>query len=257
MNLLIKIDIEVIFLKVIGVIPARFGSTRFPGKPLALINGKPMIQHVYEQVSKSKFIDQIVIATDNENIIKTVEGFGGQAVMTREDHETGSDRISEVTSMVEGDFFVNIQGDEPLIDPRLIDDLVKTALEEKGQVVVTAKTLIHDYEDVSNPNVVKVVTDKMQNALYFSRSGIPFNRSNKEFDYYKHLGIYGYPKSILNEFVKLPQTHLEEVEMLEQLRLLENGYSIKVIETKYNAIGVDTPEDIEKVERILGGKHHA
>lgn len=256
MNLLIKVDIEVLILKIIGVIPARFGSTRFPGKPLALINGKPMIQHVYEQVSKSKYIDQIVIATDHEKIIKTVEGFGGQAVMTKKDHETGSDRISEVTSLVEGDFFVNIQGDEPLIDPRLIDDLIKTAQAENGRVVVTAKTQIHDHNDVANPNVVKVVTDKMQNALCFSRSVIPYNRSNKEIDYFKHLGIYGYPKSILNEFVNLPQTPLEEVEMLEQLRLLENGYTIKVIETQYNAIGVDTPEDIEKVEKILGGKHH-
>ncbi|WP_026560968.1 3-deoxy-manno-octulosonate cytidylyltransferase [Bacillus sp. J37] len=240
-------------MKVIGVIPARYGSSRFPGKPLAMILNKPMIQHVYERVSESKLLDQVIVATDHEDIKKVVEDFGGQVVMTRTDHETGSDRIAEVTAKVEGDFFVNIQGDEPLIHHDIIDALVKEA-KESPNAVVTAKTKIKDLQDVNNPNVVKVITDHTDRAIYFSRSAIPYNRSNVSFSYYKHLGIYGYPKEVLNKFVQLPQSSLEEAEMLEQLRLLENGYTVKVVETSYNAVGVDTPEDIEKVESILGGK---
>lgn len=240
-------------MKAIGVIPARYGSTRFPGKPLAMIAGKPMIQHVYENVKKSSGLDDVVVATDHEDIKKVVEAFGGKAVMTRKDHETGSDRIAEVTLQIEGDLFVNIQGDEPMIHHSLIDTLVATA-REAGNAVVTAKTKIQHAQDVTNPNVVKVVTASNGNALYFSRSPIPYNRAQKEVSYYKHLGIYAYPKGILNEFVKLPQSKLEELEMLEQLRLLENDYTIKVVETTYDAVGVDTPEDIEKVEQILGGK---
>jgi 3-deoxy-manno-octulosonate cytidylyltransferase (CMP-KDO synthetase) len=243
-------------MKVIGVIPARYGSTRFPGKPLALILNKPMIQHVYEQVSKSKLLDSVVVATDHEEIKATVEGFGGQAVLTNKNHETGSDRIEEVASKIEGDFFVNIQGDEPLIRPELIDALVSAA-KEAPDSVITAKTKITNEEDVASPNVVKVVTDINGNALYFSRSTIPYNRAQKEHTYFKHLGIYLYPKTILNQFVKLPQSSLEEVEMLEQLRLLENGYKIKVVETNYDAVGVDTKEDIQKVENILGGIQNA
>ncbi|WP_124564057.1 3-deoxy-manno-octulosonate cytidylyltransferase [Ectobacillus antri] len=242
-------------MKAIGVIPARYGSTRFPGKPLAQIMGKPMIQHVYENVKKSKELDDVVVATDHEAIFQTVEAFGGKAVMTKKDHETGSDRIAEVTNHVEGDFFVNIQGDEPLIHHELIDTLVRTA-RESDDAVITAKTAIKTEADIANPNVVKVVAGYDNKALYFSRSAIPYNRANKETTYYKHLGIYAYPKAVLNEFVKLPQSPLEELEMLEQLRLLENGYTIKVIETTYDAVGVDTPEDIQKVERILGGTQH-
>jgi 3-deoxy-manno-octulosonate cytidylyltransferase (CMP-KDO synthetase) len=239
-------------MKVVGVIPARYGSTRFPGKPLALINGKPMIQRVYEQVKKSTELETVVVATDHEDIKKVVEEFGGIAIMTRTDHETGSDRISEVTEIVEGDFYVNVQGDEPLIRPELIDALVQAA-KESPEAVVTAKTAIKHQEDVNNPNVVKVVTDKNGFALYFSRSANPYNRSGVEHTYFKHLGLYGYPKDVLNKFVELPPSDFEKVEVLEQLRLLENGFSIKVVETSYDAVGVDTPEDIEKVEKILGG----
>lgn len=242
-------------MKVIGVIPARYGSTRFPGKPLAMILNKPMIQHVYERVSQSEKLDGVIVATDHEEIKQVVEGFGGQVVMTRKDHETGSDRIAEVASKVNGDFFVNIQGDEPLIRHEIIDALITEAHEDPN-AVVTAKTKIHSMEDVENPNVVKVIADHSKRALYFSRSPIPYNRSNQPFTYYKHLGIYGYPKQILNEFVKLPQSSLESAEMLEQLRLLENGYTVKVVETAYDVVGVDTPEDIEKVENILGGNKH-
>lgn len=240
-------------MKVVGVIPARYGSSRFPGKPLAKILDKPMIQHVYERVSESELLDQVIVATDHEDIKEVVESFGGQVVMTRTDHETGSDRIAEVTAKVEGDFFVNIQGDEPLIHHEIIDALVKEA-KNSPNAVVTAKTKIKSLEDVENPNVVKVISDHQDRAIYFSRSPIPYNRSKVPFTYYKHLGIYGYPKEVLNEFVKLPQSSLESTEMLEQLRLLENGYTVKVVETSYDAVGVDTPEDIEKVENILGGK---
>lgn len=239
-------------MKAIGVIPARYGSTRFPGKPLALINGIPMIQRVYEQVSQSKLLDKIVVATDHKKIKETVEAFGGNVVMTSTEHETGSDRMAEVTTKVEGDFYVNIQGDEPLIRYELVDALVEAA-KDSPEAVVTAKTAITNSEDASNPNVVKVVTNNQGFALYFSRSQIPYNRDDVELTYYKHLGIYGYPKSVINEFVKLPTSNIEEVEVLEQLRLLDNGYTIKVVETDYNVVGVDTPEDIEKVERILGG----
>ncbi|MCL7748036.1 3-deoxy-manno-octulosonate cytidylyltransferase [Halalkalibacter alkaliphilus] len=241
-------------MKVVGVIPARYGSTRFPGKPLALINGKPMIQHVYEQVTKSKELETVVVATDHEDIKRVVEEFGGKAIMTRTDHETGSDRISEVTGKVDGDFYVNVQGDEPLIRPELIDALVQAA-KESPEAVVTAKTAIKNEEDVTNPNVVKVVTNKKGFALYFSRSAVPYNRSGLEHKHFKHLGLYGYPKEVLNQFVQLPPSDLEKVEVLEQLRLLENGYSLKVVETTYDAVGVDTPEDIEKVEMILGGNN--
>lgn len=242
-------------MKVIGVIPARYGSTRFPGKPLALIHGKPMIEHVYKQVVQSKELHEVVVATDHEEIKKVVEEFGGKVVMTSKDHETGSDRMAEVTKKVEGDFYVNIQGDEPLIRHELISSLVQAA-KETPDAVVTAKTAIKNADDVANPNIVKVVTANDGLALYFSRSPIPFNRSGNDVTYFKHLGIYGYPKSIINEFVQLPSSTLEGLEVLEQLRLLENGYRIKVVETTYDAVGVDTPEDIEKVEKILGGTQH-
>lgn len=237
----------------VGVIPARYSSTRFPGKPLALIKGKPLIQHVYEQVTKSRELQSVIVATDHEEIEAIVKQFGGQVVMTSTNHETGSDRIAEVTTKMDGDFFVNIQGDEPLIQADLIDELIKQA-KNTPNAVITAKTRIKANEDIENPNVVKVVTDKNGKALYFSRSPIPYNRSKKEVHYYKHLGIYCYPKTILQEFVQTEPTPYEQVEVLEQLRILENGISIYVVETENDAIGVDTPEDIEKVENYLGGR---
>ncbi|KGA96906.1 3-deoxy-manno-octulosonate cytidylyltransferase [Alkalihalobacillus alcalophilus ATCC 27647 = CGMCC 1.3604] len=239
-------------MKVVGVIPARYGSTRFPGKPLALINGKPMIQRVYEQVCKSKELAMVVVATDHDQIKKAVEDFGGTAIMTRADHQTGSDRIAEVAKKIAADFYVNIQGDEPLIQAELIDALMQTA-KASPEAVVTAKTVIKEETDILNPNVVKVVTGENAQALYFSRSAVPYNRSGVNQIYYKHLGLYGYPRNVLKRFVQLPASELEKAEVLEQLRLIENGYVIKVIETEYEAIGVDTPEDIKKVEQLLGG----
>ncbi|QHT48043.1 3-deoxy-manno-octulosonate cytidylyltransferase [Bacillus sp. SB49] len=238
-------------MKVIGVIPARYNSSRFPGKPLADILGKPMVQHVFERVSASDKIDEVVVATDHEDIKQTVLNFGGKVVMTREDHETGSDRMAEVVSKMEGDIFVNIQGDEPLIHTGTIDKLVEAAL-ENPESVITAKTKLEDMEDVQDPNVVKVIADSKDTAIYFSRSPIPYNRSKEPTTYYKHLGIYSYPRNVITKFVDLPQSPLERVEVLEQLRLLENDYTIKVIETTYDAVGVDVPEDIQKVETIMG-----
>ncbi|MEH7461450.1 3-deoxy-manno-octulosonate cytidylyltransferase [Bacillus thuringiensis] len=237
-------------MKVVAVIPARYASTRFPGKPLVEIQGKPMIQLVYERVSLSKMVDEVIVATDHESILNTVNMFGGKVVMTKVNHESGSDRIAEVAQKIEGDIFINVQGDEPLIHPDLIDRVIIESKENLNSVI-TAMKKIEDKEEITNPNVVKVVTTSNNDALYFSRSPIPYNRSAIDVDYYKHLGIYCYPKSILEGFVNLPKARLEKIEMLEQLRLLENDYSIKVVETSYEAIGVDTPDDINKVERLM------
>ncbi|WP_273831885.1 3-deoxy-manno-octulosonate cytidylyltransferase [Guptibacillus sedimenti] len=241
-------------MKVVAVIPARHGSTRFPGKPMALISEKPMIQHVYQRVKASNNIDSVIVATDHDDIYQAVVDFGGEAIITRKDHESGSDRMAEVASKVDGDLFLNVQGDEPLIRTELIDQIVKLALDNE-ESVVTAKVKIKDIEDLNSPNVVKVVADNQANAMYFSRSPIPYNRSIEPIHYFKHLGIYCFPKKTLEQFVTLPKSILEKTEMLEQLRLLDNGINIKVLETNYDAVGVDTPEDILKVERILEAQH--
>jgi 3-deoxy-manno-octulosonate cytidylyltransferase (CMP-KDO synthetase) len=237
-------------MKVVAVIPARFGSTRFPGKPLVRIADKPMIQHVYERVKEANLVDKVIVATDHNEIYDVVCSFGGTAFMTKKEHESGSDRMAEVAQIVDGDLFLNVQGDEPLINHEIIDMVVAEAKEYKDSVV-TAKTKIINQDDLQNPNVVKVVTDNEKNALYFSRSIIPYNRSNEKVDYYKHLGIYCFPKNILKQFVTLPKSKLEKIEMLEQLRLLENGFNLRLVTTDYNAIGVDTPEDVEKIRKIL------
>lgn len=237
-------------MKVIAVIPARYGSTRFPGKSLKKILGKSMIQHVYEKAKKVEQLDEVIVATDNMKIYDAVISFGGKAVMTKVEHESGSDRIAEVAEGIEGDIFLNIQGDEPLIHPNLIDEIVRTS---KGNLdsVVTAKIKIEKEEDINSPNCVKVITDNKNNAIYFSRSAIPYNRENISVDYYKHLGIYCYPRQLLMEYIQLPKSLLENTEMLEQLRLIENGYKIKVVESIYDSVGVDTPDDIQKVEKLL------
>ncbi|WP_264739398.1 3-deoxy-manno-octulosonate cytidylyltransferase [Cytobacillus firmus] len=237
-------------MKVISIIPARYSSTRFPAKPLANICGKPMVQHVYERVTKSAKINEVIVATDHEEIYRKVESFKGKAIMTSVTHKSGTDRVAEAAMKVEGDIILNVQGDEPLIQPELITLLVEEAMRNPNSVI-TAKTLILDKQDIDNPNVVKVVTDLNDNALYFSRSPIPYNRSGTEIKYYKHLGIYCYPVHLLKKFVNLPLSTYEKNEMLEQLRLLENGINIKVVETDYDSIGVDTKEDIKRVEKFL------
>ncbi|NOX64403.1 MAG: 3-deoxy-manno-octulosonate cytidylyltransferase [Chlorobi bacterium] len=239
--------------KVIGVIPARFGSSRFPGKVLKEIAGKPMIQWVYEQANKSQLLDELFVAVDNESVYKCVVGFGGKAVMTKVDHQSGTDRIAEAVENIEADIIVNIQGDQPLFDSNMIDEAVKPMLNDITIQMSTLKTKIGE-EDYADPAVVKVVVDEDDFALYFSRSLIPYSRDNVEVEIFEHVGLYVYRKDFLFTISELPQTYLEKIEMLEQLRVLEKGYKIKVIETKSDStsgISVDTPEDLAKVEKII------
>ena len=237
--------------KILGIIPARYASQRFPGKPLAIIKGKPMIQWVYEQAKRSEFLSETVIATDDDRIMGCVQGFGATAILTGE-QPSGTDRCQEayVRFGKAFDFVINIQGDEPFIDPLQIDLLAKS-LTSKVQVATLVKR-IEQEELIDDPNVVKAVTDKDGKALYFSRSPIPFNRSEKKghwlkkANYFKHLGIYAYRVDVLESITHLPQSTLEKAESLEQLRWLENGYSIQTVTTEIESVGIDTPEDIQR-----------
>lgn len=237
--------------RIIAVIPARFASSRFPGKPLADILGKPMIRRVYERVSETGAFSDVIVATDDERIKKEVERFGGHAVMTGE-CACGTERVYEASKDIEADIVVNIQGDEPLIKKEMILDLLR-GFDDRQPGMVTLRKLIENDKEVENTNVVKVVTDINGDAVYFSRHAIPFNRGDKKIDYYKHIGIYGYTQDFLMRFVSLPETYLERAEKLEQLRAIENGMKIKVVDTKYDSLGVDTAEQLHEVERILSG----
>ena len=243
-------------VKIVGIIPARFASTRFPGKPLAPIAGKPLIQHVVEQCQKAKSLSEVVVATDDERIASAAKKFC-RVEMTRADHPSGSDRIAEVAGRISCDAIVNIQGDEPLIDPVVID-VVAEALAQ-GEMS-TAATPIKNLAELENPNVVKVVVNAAGRALYFSRRTIPYLREAAShpvpeqlaaFPFLKHLGIYGYQRGTLLRLVKFPVSPLENAEKLEQLRALENGIQIVVVKVNYDSVGVDTPEDVEWVERYL------
>ncbi len=243
-------------MKVVGIIPARYASTRFPGKPLALIAGKPLIQHVVEQCQKAKSLGEVVVATDDTRIWEAVQNFC-RAEMTRPDHPSGSDRIAEVAGRCQCDAVVNIQGDEPLIDPQAID-AVAGAL--KRDEMSTAATRIGDAGELDNPNVVKVVVNAAGRALYFSRRTIPYlreaargsgNEQLAAFAFLKHLGIYGYRRETLLRLVKFPVSPLENAEKLEQLRALENGIPIAVVKVDYDSVGVDAPGDVKRVEALL------
>ncbi|GLI52541.1 3-deoxy-manno-octulosonate cytidylyltransferase [Thermodesulfovibrio yellowstonii] len=248
----------------ICVIPARYGSTRFPGKPLAFLKNKPIIQHVYERAKSSKMIDEVFVATDDSRILHTVESFGGKAIMTSSKHPSGTDRIAEAVdkllqegyNLQESSIVINLQGDEPLIKKEMIDQLIDLMKNENDSIGTLAKR-IEKEDDFFNPNIVKVVFDKKGYALYFSRSPIPFDREkfikgfSKNNFMYKHIGIYGYNVRILKNFVGLPMSRLEEIESLEQLRALENGIKIKVGLTEYDSFGIDTPEDLEVAEKCL------
>lgn len=239
--------------KIIAVIPARYQSTRFPGKPLALILGKPMIQWVYDTVNKVPSIDETYVATDDKRIFDTVTSFGGASIMTSDKHKCGSDRISECIDILGVDpdtVVLNIQGDEPLIKENMIEKLINCFSEDC--VMATLKTKIDDEREVLNPNVVKVITNSRNEAIYFSRSPIPYFRNKTDCNVYKHIGVYGYKADFLKEYSSHPQTILEKTESLEQLRVLEMGYKIKVAETEYETVGVDTPEQLIEVERLLG-----
>lgn len=287
----------------IVIIPSRYASTRFPGKPLCLLAGKPMIQHVYERAKEARLVQDVFVATDNKLIYDVVEGFGGKAVMTSENHPSGTDRIAEAVvklqkakyKMQDIDIIVNVQGDEPMIHPLMIDDVIRLMGDERVSIGTLAKR-IEEVEEIADPNIVKVVFNAEGFALYFSRSPIPYHRDEWEdlkhlmvhdlypkkshlpvrqtgdflgtlslpqkvkdflgtpgsrFTVFKHIGIYAYRKDVLLSLSKLPSTKLEETEKLEQLRALENGLKIKVKETEFKTIGVDTPMDLERVERCL------
>jgi 3-deoxy-manno-octulosonate cytidylyltransferase (CMP-KDO synthetase) len=246
-------------MRVTAIIPARYASTRFPGKPLADILGKPMIQWVYERTALSQSINRVIVATDDERIRRAVEGFGGEVRMTRPDHPTGTDRLAEVAAGIETDLVVNVQGDEPLIDPRMIDQAVAPLKRGPGIAMGTLKSPIESIEEYLNPNVVKVVTDRQGFALYFSRAPIPHPRDFaadleahfSRLEVYKHIGLYVYRRDFLLTYPKLSATVLEQLEKLEQLRALEHGFRIKVPTTRLTSQGVDTPEDLERVRTLL------
>ena len=237
-------------MNVLCVIPARYASTRLPGKPLKDIAGKPMVCRVYERASQATKVSKTIVATDDERILQAVRVHGGEAMMTRKDHPTGTDRLAETAaSFPEADLIVNVQGDEPLIDPALIDRLVSVFETDPELCMATVKTQILDEAEKMNPNNVKVVTDRHGYALYFSRSLLPYPR-NEGCPVYKHIGIYAYRRDFLLQYAKMDTTPLEAAESLEQLRALEHGYRIKVVETKSAFVGVDTAEDLAKVNAI-------
>lgn len=253
-------------MKVICIIPARYGSTRFEGKPLADILGKPMIQRVYEGVCQSKLIDEVIVATDDQRIMEEVQRFGGKGVMTSPDRFTGTDRVAEVAQKIRSDIIVNVQGDEPLIRGSIIDKAIRPLLTDDTLSMSTLMTRIEDVKDWLNPHIVKVVADQKGFALYFSRSPIPFPRdlqiSRLEWNpfgtkrplpkkVFKHIGVYVFRRTFLLHFTRMKPTPLEKLEKLEQLRALENGHRIKMIAVDYEPICVDTPEDLKKVIAFL------
>lgn len=233
-----------------GIIPARYQSSRFPGKPLALIQGRPMIQWVYEGALSAKSLDSVIIATDDERIREAARGFGAPVVMTSPHHGSGTERVAEVAARLSTPFIVNIQGDEPLINGQMLDSLVQ-ALRSEPVPMVSLMRKVQDIGLLQDPNRVKVVVDNLGFALYFSRSPIPYHATN---DFFHHLGIYGYQRDFLLEFCKLAPSRLEQLENLEQLRALENGFKIKMVEVPFGTLSVDSPRDIIEVENCLGMK---
>lgn len=243
-------------MDVIGVIPARYSSTRFDGKVLAEIAGKPMLQHVWERAKQALVLDDLIIACDDERVAAAAQGFGAKVMMTAKAHACGTDRIAEIVNFLDVKIVINIQGDEPLIHPMMIETLARELLDDKAVVMATLMKKIDYLNEIHDPHVVKVVVDKNNFALYFSRAAIPYRAANSEVKspvYYKHIGLYGYTKDFLFTYKNLPSSYLEGVEKLEQLRVLHEGIKIKVIETKYETIGVDTPADLEKVKKYLQG----
>lgn len=239
---------------VIVVIPARYGSSRLPGKPLVSLGGKPMIQRVYERARLAQRVNRAIVATDDDRIVKAVQEFGGEARMTRPDHRTGTERVAEVAAHESADVFVNVQGDEPLLDPAAVDKALGALLEESQVAIATVATPIKRPGDIMDPNVCKVVLDFDENALYFSRAPIPWVRDtvgHVQARHLKHLGLYVFRRDALLEYPTLPQGELERIEQLEQLRWLENGWKIRVTEVEHDAISVDVPEDVARVEKLL------
>jgi 3-deoxy-manno-octulosonate cytidylyltransferase (CMP-KDO synthetase) len=244
---------------IVAIIPARYGSTRLPAKPLIDLCGKTMIQHVYERAKAATLVDSVVVATDHQQIIDTVSAFGGKAVMTPKEIASGSDRIAFVAkNLPEASIIVNVQGDEPLIPPEMIDQAIQPLIEDSSIHIGTVVKPINSPEEMRNPNVVKAVLDLNGFALYFSRSTIPFMRDNTSIDswyqhhrYYKHFGLYVYRRGFLSKYSSWEETSLERAEKLEQLRILEHGYKIKAVVTEHDTIPIDTAEDAERVRQIL------
>lgn len=255
-------------MKAAVIIPARYDSTRLPAKPLADLCGKPMVQHVYEQAAKAARVESVTVATDDRRIFEAVEAFGGRALMTSPAHPSGTDRVFEASRQLKGPLVVNLQGDLPVLLPEMLDELIAQfsdtvsagrraaeAGDRPDPPMGTLKREITNPEELYNPNIVKVVTDEKGYALYFSRSSIPYVRNVKmQGRYYKHYGIYIYRREFLKVFTGLPPSPLEQMEQLEQLRALSHGYGIRVIETKYESVEVDTPEDLEKARAILSAQ---
>ena len=244
---------SVVRTRILGVIPARFASTRFPGKALALVAGKPMLQHVWERAKQSRYLDGLVVATDDDRIAAAVRKFDGRVRMTSSQHPSGTDRLAEVASAEEAAFYVNIQGDEPLIDPEAIDAAILSVQGDEAVAMGTLKRPIVDAAEITNPNVVKVVTNLLGDAIYFSRCPIPYERDGRSQTqlYFKHIGLYVYRREFLLSYPDLNVGPLEQAECLEQLRALENGYRIRVVKTEYESLGVDTPEDLERVNKLF------
>jgi 3-deoxy-manno-octulosonate cytidylyltransferase (CMP-KDO synthetase) len=234
---------------VVAVIPARYESTRFPGKSLADIGGRPMIEHVYRRAADADLVDAVVVATDDQRIVAAVEAFGGIARMTSAAHRTGTDRVAELAAELPSDIIVNVQGDEPLIDPAMISSVVKPLRDDASIQMTTARRVLADPEDLLNPHVVKVVADGRGDALYFSRSPIP-NGAGTTGTAFVHVGLYAFRRDFLLRFAALPQTPLEVAESLEQLRALEHGFRIRTVVTEHHSIGVDTPDDLERARRL-------
>ncbi len=246
--------------KATAIIPARYASTRFPGKPLALIQGLPMIQHVCRQVEGASSIERVIVATDDARIEAAVQGFGGEVMMTRPDHPTGTDRLAEVAARIDSELIVNVQGDEPLINPLMIDQAVAPLQQDQTIKMGTLAGPIEEVDDLFNPNVVKVVKDQQGLALYFSRAPIPWARDLTpeqlakqlpQLKLFRHIGLYVYRREFLLQYPALPKTPLESLENLEQLRALEHGVKLHVAETEFDCHGVDTPADLERVLRLI------
>ena len=256
---------------VVAIIPARYTSTRLPGKPLVEIARRPMVIHVYERAQAAQSVSRVIVATDDTRVLEAVQSYGGEAVMTSPEHRSGTDRLAEVAASLSAEIIVNVQGDEPLIEPSTIDAAVAPLIEDPRILMSTTREPIESVEDAFNPNVVKVVTDSEGFALYFSRSPIPYPRTAGIGDidwrkslpeelqqaalkqYFKHTGMYAYRRQFLLKYASLPSTPLEKLEALEQLRALEHGFRIKVVTVPHRSIGVDTPEDLERVRRIIEG----
>lgn len=238
-------------MKSTALIPARYGSTRFPGKPLKMLGSKTIVRHTYDNTVSTQLFDEVIVVTDDERIYKEVTKHGGRALMSEGEFETGSDRIASVAKKLDTDVIINVQGDEPFVNRQVLRDLLAVFNDSQNQVA-SLMTAIEKEADIQNPNYVKVVVDINNYALYFSRSPIPFRRNaGSRIQYYKHIGIYGYRKEVLLQFPALEKTPLESTEMLEQLRYLENGYRIKMVTTQETPLSIDTPEDLEKAIAFL------